>query len=108
MHTCNKIILGCSYRGEHDDISFLEAGDGAHTVLTEHLHSNNFLKQLELCAHGQHTGRLEVLHSLILSYVSKRVDYDPPAYQGRVQLAILDHNENCQRPPILGELNCSY
>jgi hypothetical protein len=31
------------------------------------------------------------------------VDYDPPSYNARVQLALMDHNENCSRPVIYGK-----
>lgn len=95
------------FRGEDERLPFLTAGDEAHKVLITHLQSSNFLKQLAQCTHGQHTGRIEVLHSMFLAYVSKRVDYDPPSYCGRIQLAILDHNENCNRPPIIGKLPMS-
>ena len=83
---------------EHDDLLYLRPGSAAQEVLIEHLHDKNFVKQLGLISHGHHTGKLEVLHSMMLAYVPKRVDYDPPSYVARTQLAILDHNENVQRP----------
>ena len=52
--------------------------------------------------HGQHTGRLENLHSLILAYAPKRLDFDPPYYHARVQLAIIEHNWNVQRDTLKG------
>ena len=85
------------------DVAWLTPGSEAHKILVEHLHSPNFLSQVEMAAHGQHTGVLEVLHSLFLTYASKRIDYDPPSYEGRIKLAIIDHNENCQRKVKLGE-----
>ena len=54
-------------------------------------------------ADGQHTGELESLHNLLLSYASKRIDYEPDSYNARIQLALEDHNENCKRKPKLGE-----
>ena len=78
-------------------MTWLTPGDAAHELLTNHLHSKAFLSQLELAADGQHTGGLEVLHALFLAYASKRIDFNPHSYKGRIQLAILDHNENCQR-----------
>ena len=95
-----------AYSEEHRQVQWLSPGDPAHQVLVEHLHSKNFLSQLEQAVHGQHTGSLEVLHSLLLTYASKRVDYDPPSYEGRMQLAILDHNENCQRKAVEGTYVC--
>lgn len=90
-------------RNEERQVQFLQAGDPAHKVLVEHLRSKAFMDQLSLCTHGVHTGRLEVLHSMFLAYVSKRVDYDPSSYNARIQLAVMDHNENCSRRPVLGE-----
>jgi hypothetical protein len=52
--------------------------------------------------HGMHTGSLENLHSLILAYAPKRLDFDPPGYLSRVQLAIIDHNRNVGRATIKG------
>ena len=50
-----------------------------------------------------HTGSLESLHALILAYAPKLLDFDPPGYQARVQVAIMDHNHNYQRKLRLGE-----
>ena len=103
---CKKltIILVFSYvRLEDRDVQFLQSNDPAHKALVEHIQSKPFMAQLNLCTHGVHTDKLEVLHSMFLAYVSKRVDYDPPSYNARVQLAVLDHNENCSRKPILGK-----
>lgn len=86
------------YSEENRDVTWLQPGDDAHKVLVDHVQTPQFLSQLELAAHGTHTGRLEVLHSMFLTYASKRIDFDPPSYQGRIQLGILDHNENCTRP----------
>lgn len=85
-------------------VPWLSPGDDAHQVLTEHLHSSRFLSQLELAAHGQHTGGLEVLHSLFLAYAPKRINFNPPSYEGKIQLAIIDHNENCQREVLLRKI----
>jgi hypothetical protein len=55
------------------------------------------LQQLALTAHGTQTGRLEVLHSFMLTYVTKRIDYNPPSYWARTTLVICDYNENWDR-----------
>ena len=44
-----------------------------------------------------HTGSLEVYHSLINSYASKRQEFDINVMDARVKLAILDHNHNVNR-----------
>lgn len=97
----NSITLVVS-REDTDEIMWLERESPAHKILCDYVRSPNFLGQLKQTAHGQHTGMLEVLHSLLLTYVSKRINYDPSAYNGRIQLAILDHNENVNREPKKG------
>lgn len=103
IETVGMILPMYFLRMEDREVQFLGPGDPAHQVLVEHIKSKAFLSQLNLCTHGVHTGKLEVLHSMFLAYVSKRIDYDPPSYHARIQLAILDHNENCTRKPLYGE-----
>lgn len=83
---------------DREDVKWLTPGSPPHRILTEHLTSPQFLSQVELVAHGTHTGSLEVLHSLMLTYATKRIDFNPPSYCGRIQLAVMDHNENARRP----------
>lgn len=90
------------YLGEDDAAQWLTPGSPAHKVLTNRIRKPHFLSQLKLAAHGQQTWMLEVLHTLMLSYVTKQIDNDPPSYHARIQLAICDHNENCDRPIIAG------
>lgn len=83
----------------------MSPGCPAHEVLVDYLSSPNFVSQLKQAAFGTHTSSLESLHSLMLSYASKRIDFDPNSYKGRISLAILDHNENIQRPSKTGKLS---
>ena len=39
-------------------------------------------------ADSQHTGELVSLHSLLLSYARKRIDYKADSYNARIQLAL--------------------
>lgn len=96
----NVTIFFCS--DVDREVKWLTPNDPAHKVLVEYLKSDGFLAQLRQTAYGTHTGSLENLHSLILAYCSKRIDFDPASYKGRVSLAILDHNENIGRPLKLG------
>lgn len=89
---------------ERRTVQWLKAGDPAHQVLIEYLTSKNFLDQIAQAAHSSHTGTLESLHALMLAYAPKRLDFDPRSYEGRIKLAIMDHNENVQRGVKLGEL----
>ena len=40
----------------------------------------------------QHTGALEVFHSLLLKYCPKRQHFSYIGMQARIEFAILDHN----------------
>ena len=83
---------------------WLEAGDQGHQVLQEMLDKPKVLSTLRMLNHGLHTGALENLNSLILVYAPKRLDFDPPGYNARVQLAIIDHNRNVGREALKGIL----
>ena len=87
---------------------WLAVGDPAHQVLTTALACRRRLSTLRLLNHGMHTGRLENLHSLILTYAPKRLDFDPAGYRTRVNLAIIDHNSNVDRKVLQGENTLFY
>ena len=48
-------------------------------------------------------GSLENINSLTNKYATKRLDFELPAFEARMRVAILDHNENIGRPVLLGE-----
>lgn len=77
---------------------WLTLGEPAHDLLVKHLQSR--LRTLRMLNHGMHTGRLENLHSLILTYAPKRLDFEPPGYRARVLLAVIEHNCNVRRAPL--------
>lgn len=83
---------------------WLAPGSPAATVIHSYLRKPNVEKTLKKLAGGCHTGSLENFHSLITLYAPKRVKLDPDCYEAKVGLAILDHNENCSRAPVRGEL----
>lgn len=68
----------------------------------KHLTDSRRLKTLRLLNHGQHTGNLENLHSIILAYAPKRLNFDPTGYDIRVKLAVIDHNSNVMRDTVKG------
>lgn len=85
-------------------MKWLVAGSPAHQVLVKILSDDKRLKTLRLLNHGQHTGKLETLHSLILCYAPKRLDFDPVGYDIRVKLAVIDHNYNATRSIATGKM----
>ncbi|OCT99048.1 hypothetical protein XELAEV_18004848mg [Xenopus laevis] len=59
--------------------------------------SRRFLKDLSYLSHFCHTGELEVYHSNMLKYRSKRHHYYMDGMIARTQIGALDHNFNVQR-----------
>lgn len=98
------INYACDCREFQRKVLWLTPGDAAHQVLCKLLAEPRTLQTLRMLNHGQHTGSLENLHSLILSYAPKRLDFDPPSYRMRVQLAVIDHNSNVGRQKETGKL----
>ena len=49
-------------------------------------------------------GSIENINSLTNKYAPKRLNFDKPAFQARVRVAVLDNNENTGRPILLGKL----
>ena len=84
------------YREFARKVEWVTPGSEALRVFTDTLTAQR-KNTLRMLSHGQHTGALENLHSLILAYAPKRLDFDPPGYQARVKLAIIEHNSNTGR-----------
>lgn len=59
--------------------------------------NKKLLKDIRMLTEYHHTGSLEVFHSLILKYAPKRNHFSYQGMVGRTQLAIMDHNLNCER-----------
>ena len=91
------------FSSKNQDIDYLRIGDPAHRLLVKHLHSTTFLNQLNLCTHGVYTEQLEELSSTLRDYIDREENGDTDSYSASVQLAVLEHNENCTRKPVLSE-----
>jgi hypothetical protein len=76
---------------------WLVAGSGPHTAIQEVLCNKKLVKDLRKLTKACHTGQLEVFHSLLLKYCPKRQEFDYPQMLVRLQLAVLDHNNNLNR-----------
>ena len=75
----------------------LRPGSPAHEALKAVVLDRNIIKaveQLNLCCH---TGSLEVYHSVLTSYVPKRLHFFYKGMVARTQLAALHHNNNTGR-----------
>lgn len=101
-----NLLIVCSEQMR--TIDWLKPDSPALELLRKTLSQTHLMKSLRLLNHGQHTGTLESLHSLILAYAPKRLDFDPASYAARVQLALLDHNENVGREIQTGKTAIQY
>ena len=97
----NSLFHQCCHRhisaSEAKKIFWIKQGTPAHLALEEVVLNNKLLKNLvtDFC----HTGKIEVYHSLMLKYCSKREHFSC-MYKGmvaRTQLAALDNNANTGR-----------
>ena len=55
------------------------------------------LNDMDHLTNPYHTGSLEVFHSVLNSYASKRQEFELNVMDARVKLAVLDHNANVNR-----------
>ena len=69
-------------------------GTPAYEAITKVIPNKKYLEDMKLLANANHTGNLEVFHSLINTYAPKRQEFELNVQNARVQLAIIDHNEN--------------
>lgn len=94
FHQCSHRRISSS---EAKRVCWLKPGTPAHLALEEVVLNSKLLKDLAKLTDFCHTGRIEVYHSMMLKYCSKREHF---AYQGmvaRTQLAALDNNANTGR-----------
>ena len=76
---------------------WLRSGSLVHTTLKNVVCNKNLLRDIKMLTGFQHTGALEVFHSLLLKYCPKRQHFSYIGMQARIELAILDHNYNTNR-----------
>lgn len=69
----------------------------AYNAIEEVVLDKKNLEDMEHLTEPYHTGNLEVFHSLINSYASKRHEFELNVMDARVKLAVLDHNNNVDR-----------
>ncbi|XP_035658144.1 uncharacterized protein LOC118403520 [Branchiostoma floridae] len=97
----NSIFTQCAHphldRADTDDIMWLRPGSPPHQALYNIATNKTLLKDLSHLTGFKHTGTVEVFHSMLLKYAPKRQHYFFHGMKGRLQLAVLDHNENVLR-----------
>jgi len=70
----------------------------AHDALKTIVLDRTLLKDIRQLSEFCHTGKLEVYHSLMTKYCPKRQEFDFAQMSARTALAVLDHNNNTDRP----------
>ncbi|XP_066303883.1 uncharacterized protein [Branchiostoma lanceolatum] len=94
FHRCAHLPLS---REAERKKKWLEVESPAHKALQEVVMDRILLKDMGHMTGFKHTGKLEVYHNLVLKYASKRIHYQYPAMLARLQLSVIDHNENIGR-----------
>ena len=79
------------------DVQWLVHGSPAHTCLQSIVMDKTILNDLPYLVEYNHTGMLEVYHALMLKYVPKQEHFQLYGMIARTQLAVLEHNYNCNR-----------
>ncbi|XP_078352898.1 uncharacterized protein LOC144637699 [Oculina patagonica] len=94
FHQCCHRRISSS---EAKNICWLKPGTQAHLALEEVVLNTKLLKDLAKLTDFCHTGKLEVYHSMMLKYCSKREHFSYQGMVARTQLAALDNNANTGR-----------
>ena len=92
----------------HDDLSpdeqrktrWLTPDSPSHQAVQDLLFDRNLVKDIRYLTKACRTGELEAYHNMLLKYCPKRKHYHYPGMLARLQLAVLDHNNNLGRKPL--------
>lgn len=91
FHMCSHSRISSS---KAERICWLKPGSPAHLALEELVLDPKLLKDLARLTDFCHTSRLEVYHSIMLKYCSKREHFSYQGMVARTQLAALGNNAN--------------
>ena len=72
-------------------------GAYAHEALKEIVNDKNIVNDLPYLVQFEHSGEIEVYHSLYLMYCPKRISFSYEGIYARAQLAIMNHNSGIDR-----------
>ena len=101
----NILFHQCCHRrissSEAKKVCWLKPGTQAHLALEEVVLNPKLLKDLAKLTDFCHTGKIEVYHSMMLKYASKREHFSYKGMVARTQLAALDNNANTGRSQAL-------
>ncbi|XP_077990951.1 uncharacterized protein LOC144445284 [Glandiceps talaboti] len=107
-HVCNihewasaerfhKCLHGKLSLEDETETSWLKPDSPPHNAIRAIILDKKLLKDMKKMVLFKHTGNLEVFHGMLLKYCPKRDHFSYEGMRARLQLAVLDHNENVGR-----------
>ena len=79
---------------------WIKKNSPAYNVIEKVVLDKNNVNEMDYLTNPYHTGSLEVFHSLLNSYASKRQEFELNVMVAHVKLAILNHNDNVYRKQV--------
>ncbi|XP_078582072.1 uncharacterized protein LOC144865306 [Branchiostoma floridae x Branchiostoma japonicum] len=96
FHKCEHLPLTARQKKKK---KWMKMGSAPHKALAEVVLETTLLKDMSQMTKFKHTGNLEVHHNVVLKYAPKRTHFTYPVMRGRLQLSVIDNNENIGRGP---------
>ncbi|XP_078604037.1 uncharacterized protein LOC144877851 [Branchiostoma floridae x Branchiostoma japonicum] len=97
----NQLFKKCAHHrltpDEKENITWLRPGSAPHRAMREIVSNKTFVKDMAHLTGFKHTGVLEVYHNMLTKYTPKRLHFPYLSMRGRLQLSVLDHNNNVFR-----------
>ncbi|XP_019623411.1 PREDICTED: uncharacterized protein LOC109469344 isoform X2 [Branchiostoma belcheri] len=98
----NQFFHACKHkqatqRQEETTTKWLKVDSPPHKALKAVVFEKALLRDMGQMTKYKHTGQLEVYHNVVLKYAPKRLQYPYPGMRARLQLSVIDHNENIGR-----------
>ena len=87
----------CSHGVYTNKIKWLDFDSPAFQALSGIVNDKTILNDMKYLTEFRHTGNLEVYHSLLLKYCTKRLHFSMAGMIARTELAIMDFNSGVQR-----------
>ncbi|XP_057311862.1 uncharacterized protein LOC130649578 [Hydractinia symbiolongicarpus] len=95
----NEYFHECAHPTLDQQRKWLKLNSPAYEAVETIVQNKKTLADMNYLAHFCHTGSLEVFHSLLTKYCSKRIHFSMEGMVARTQLAVLDFNSgtNCEQ-----------
>jgi hypothetical protein len=97
VHTCSHADLSSA------NIAYLSASSPAYAAFAQIVEDRQLHNRLQRCTLFLQTSLSESFHSLLCKYLPKRIKFTGRTFESRTKLAIMDWNENINRPVATNE-----